>query len=349
MSENNTNNNDLQQQDSGKQNTLNNNNTSSRITFDRTFTTRDPLRSLPLFTETLEMGASQWLSAGQGYLYVAGIPEEDHACLLAEKIEPNAMASYRSFMSVKGIENLPSITDLEEFLLTWNGNVATEAEYSKQLEELKYTGGPITKFNNDYATLVKRNELDERHRDTINRYINKMPPIYRARLLEKKDYKNIREVMTRAVVLITTAAAAQVKADTTEPMDVDRLNFQTHPGNSKVPSRMPTYEKFADFCERSEFIRRFEQRRCVVCGKDNHRNYNDCELYNRVRTSGDGAGIHSNSNNGRGNRYRNNRYRNNNNRNQHRNTRYVNEISVDPVQSEAECSGQEYESQGKGQ
>ncbi|KAJ2813870.1 hypothetical protein GGI24_006489 [Coemansia furcata] len=111
----------------------------------------DPLRSLPVFTETLELGTAQWIQAGQGYLQNAGIAETDYIQHLVKKIKPRAMASYESYLETKSIVGAINISQLEEFLLTWNSNISTGTEYSMQLEQLQYMGGPIVKFNHEFS------------------------------------------------------------------------------------------------------------------------------------------------------------------------------------------------------
>ncbi|KAJ2416440.1 hypothetical protein GGI10_000977, partial [Coemansia sp. RSA 2530] len=224
----------------------------------------DPLRSLPVFTETLELGASQWVQAGLGYLRNAGISKDDYVKRLVEKIEPRAMASYGSYLDTKGIIGSVTIPQLEEFLLTWNGNISTGAEYSLQLEKLQYTSGPIVKFNHEFSTLVNRNNLDVSNADTIYRYINKFPAAsyVHNRLLEAK-FDKLADAMNRAVVLVGTTNSANSIATRSstavhlgpEDMDVDRLAFVRSNKLSASPFA-PRFEKFSHFCSQDEFVKR---------------------------------------------------------------------------------------------
>ncbi|KAJ2806837.1 hypothetical protein H4S07_003712, partial [Coemansia furcata] len=92
---------------------------------------------------------------------------------LVKKIEPRAMASYESYLETKSTMGAINISQLEEFLLTWNGNISTGAEYSIQLEQLQYIGRSIVKFNHEFSTLVNCNNLDPNNLDNIFHYINK--------------------------------------------------------------------------------------------------------------------------------------------------------------------------------
>ncbi|KAJ2733221.1 hypothetical protein IW152_003220, partial [Coemansia sp. BCRC 34962] len=223
----------------------------------------DPLRSLPVFTETLELGAPQWIQAGLGYLRNAGISKDDYVKRLVEKIEPRAMASYGSYLDTKGIVGSVTIIQLEDFLLTWNGNISTGAEYSLQLEKLQYTGGPIVKFNHEFSTLVNRNNLDANNTDTIYRYINKFPAAsyVHNRLLEAK-FDKLADAMNRAIVLVGATNSAKSVATRShaiihsgpEDMDVDRLVFARSNNLSTSPF-LPRFEKFSHFCSKDEFLK----------------------------------------------------------------------------------------------
>ncbi|KAJ2748542.1 hypothetical protein GGI19_006073, partial [Coemansia pectinata] len=191
----------------------------------------DPLRSLPVFTETLDLGAPQWVQAGRGYLRNAGVPDSDHVQRLIEKIEPRAMATYASYLESMSIFGPANISQLEEFLITWNGNISTGAEYSLQLENLQYTSGPIVKFNNEFSMLINRNKLLPNNADTIYRYINKFrsKQYVHTRLLEAK-FEKLADAMSRAITLVsTTNTTASMSTRTSaivhagpEDMDVDR-------------------------------------------------------------------------------------------------------------------------------
>ncbi|KAJ2488179.1 hypothetical protein IWW37_004960, partial [Coemansia sp. RSA 2050] len=224
----------------------------------------DPLRSLPVFTETLELGAPQWIQAGLGYLRNAGISKDDYVKRLVEKIEPRAMASYGSYLDTKGIVGSVTIIQLEDFLLTWNGNISTGTKYSLQLEKLQYTGGPIVKFNHEFSTLVNRNNLDINNTDTIYHYINKFPAAsyVHNRLLEAK-FDKLADAMNRAIVLVGTTNSAKSVATRShtivhsgpEGMDVDRLVFARSNNLSASPF-LPRFEKFSHFCSKDEFLKR---------------------------------------------------------------------------------------------
>ncbi|KAJ2813923.1 hypothetical protein H4S07_000297 [Coemansia furcata] len=81
--------------------------------------------------------------------------------------------SKESYLETKSIMGAVNISQLEEFLLTWNGIISTGAEFSMQLEQLQYMGGPIVKFNHELSTLINCNNLDPNNLDTIFCYINK--------------------------------------------------------------------------------------------------------------------------------------------------------------------------------
>ncbi|KAJ2813704.1 hypothetical protein H4S07_000485 [Coemansia furcata] len=246
----------------------------------------DPLHSLPVFTETLELGAAQWIQAGRGYLQNAGIAETDYIQHLVEKIEPRAIASYKSYLETKSIMGAININQLEEFLLTWNGNISTGAEYSMQLEQLQYTGGPIVKFNHEFSTLVNHNNLDPNDSDTIFCYINKFvrKPYVHTCLIEAK-FDKLQDAMERAISIVSTLnTSTSITTHSTaivhsgpKDMDVDRMAF-SHGIQAADRPFLPKFEKFSHFCGRDEFLKHLDNNQCIVCAGTSHRSYRVCPI-----------------------------------------------------------------------
>ncbi|KAJ2039906.1 hypothetical protein H4S03_001393 [Coemansia sp. S3946] len=279
------------------------------------FKMTDPLRSLPVFTETSELSAHQWIIAGRVYLRNAGVPDNDHVQRLIEKIEPRALATYGSYLDTMNIFGPVNISQLEEFLIMWNNNISTGAEYSLQLENLQYTGGSIVKFNNDFSMLINRNALLPNNTDTIYRYINKFRSrqFVHMRLLEAK-FDKLSEAMSRAITLIsmtnTTASmssrSATIVHSGPEDMDVDRVAFERGI-QAPVSSFLPKFEKFSQFCSKDEFFRRLKDNQCVVCAGTSHKSYRVCQVYNAYQASRNNtadSSISSSRNNKQGRRGR---------------------------------------------
>ncbi|KAJ2824390.1 hypothetical protein FBU31_004007 [Coemansia sp. 'formosensis'] len=254
----------------------------------------DPLRSLPVFTETLELGTAQWIQAGQGYLWNAGIAETDYVWHLVKKIEPRAMASYESYSETKSIMGVINISQLEEFLLTWNSNISTGAEYSMQLEQLQYMGGPIVKFNHEFSTLVNHNNLDPNNSDTILCYINKFigKPYVHTHLMEAK-FDKLRDAMERAISIVSTLntstsitnRSTAIVPSGPKDMDVDRMAFSRSIQAADRPF-LPKFEKFSHFCGRDEFLKCLDNNQCVVCAGTSHKSYRVCPVFSTYQLSG---------------------------------------------------------------
>ncbi|KAJ2821742.1 hypothetical protein FBU31_004808, partial [Coemansia sp. 'formosensis'] len=174
-------------------------------------------------------------------------------------------------MQTKSIMGAVNINQLEEFLLTWNGNISTGAEYSMQLEQLQYTGRPIVKFNHEFSTLVNCNNLDPNNSDTIFHYINKFirKPYVHTCLMEAK-FDKLWDAMERAISIvsmlntstsITTHSTAIVPSGP-EDMDVDRMAFSRSIQAADRPF-LPKFEKFSHFCGRDEFLKCLDNNQCI--------------------------------------------------------------------------------------
>ncbi|KAJ2811673.1 hypothetical protein H4S07_001906, partial [Coemansia furcata] len=182
------------------------------------------------------------------------------------------MASYKLYLETKSIMGATNINQLEEFLLTWNGNISTSAEYSMQLEQLQYIGRPIVKFNHEFSTLLNCNNLDPNNSGTIFCYINKFvgKPYVHTCLMEAR-FDKLWDAMERAILIvstlnmlmsITTHSTAIVHLDP-KNMDVDRMAF-AHSIQAADKPFLPKFEKFSHFCSRNKFLKHLDNNQCIV-------------------------------------------------------------------------------------
>ncbi|KAJ2748340.1 hypothetical protein GGI19_006155, partial [Coemansia pectinata] len=154
---------------------------------------------------------------------------------LIEKIKLRAMATYASYLESMDSFGPINISQFEKFLIMWNGNISTGAEYLLQLKNLQYTGRPIVKFNNEFSTLINCNKLLPNNTDTIYWHINKFQSkqYIHTQLLEDK-FEKLADAMSRAITLVsTTNTTASMPTHTSaivhagpEDMDVDRVAFE---------------------------------------------------------------------------------------------------------------------------